>query len=195
MVCPVSSRFRRAYGQVSIAHVDRSVFVEMSVPDKILVRGTRADSARRHQSFTEEHCYETVATACPEGRKFVSDHGDQLDIEVISEPIEVDVVKSIAEQQFGDMVKAVVDVDKEVMAIGGELHADEEAVLLDLGSAQANLWGINLYPEQFPNEDWIEFDSMINLRPAQGNRSRGVEDPKVQEWIRQVVAKLVKQDG
>ncbi|MGH2760816.1 MAG: DUF5674 family protein, partial [Actinomycetota bacterium] len=64
--------------------------------------------------------------------------------------------------------------------------------LLELGSAQADLWGINLYPDQHPGEDWIEFDSMINIRPARGNRSRSVEDPTAQRRIREVVAKLVR---
>ena len=82
----------------------------------------------------------------------------------------------MAREQFGDMVKAVVDVEQGIMAIGGELHADEEAVLLDQGSRQADLWGINLYPDAAAVRA-LEFDSMINVRPAQGNRSRSVEDP------------------
>lgn len=76
------------------------------------------------------------------------------------------------------------------MAIGGELHADEEAALLASGSEQQNLWGINLYPAQ-PEDDWVEFDSMINVRPALGNRSRGVEDPAIQAKILAIVRELV----
>jgi hypothetical protein len=98
----------------------------------------------------------------------------------------------LAESGFGNLVKAVVDVDKWIMAIGGEMHADEEAVLLGLGSSQADLWGINLYPSQYGQADWIEFDSMINIRPRQGNRSRGVEDPIAQEKIVAVVGSLVR---
>jgi len=96
----------------------------------------------------------------------------------------------IAEAQFGDMVKAVLDVNRRVMAIGGELHSDEEAALLDDGSRQQDLWGINLYPAE-AGADWIEFDSMINVRPAQGNRSRDVEDPQLRESIRRIVETLV----
>ena len=96
-----------------------------------------------------------------------------------------------ARELFGNMVKAVVDVENETMAIGGELHADEETLLIQQGSEQKNLWGINLYPE-LTDEDWLEFDSMINLRPSQGNRSRGVDDPKLQEKIRSIVDKLVE---
>ncbi len=96
----------------------------------------------------------------------------------------------LAEQQFGDMVKAVVDVERAIMVIGGELHSDEEAMLLEDGSRQANLWGINLYPTD-SSESWIEFDSMINVRPAQGNRSRGVADAALRERIRRIVERLV----
>jgi len=98
---------------------------------------------------------------------------------------------ALAESQFGDMVKAVVDVARGVMAIGGELHSDEEALLLDDGSRQADLWGINLYPAQ-EGESWIEFDSMINLRPGQGNRSRDVKDEGTRARIREVVGSLVQ---
>jgi hypothetical protein len=83
-----------------------------------------------------------------------------------------------------------VDVGRGVMAVGGELHADEEADLLQDGARQADLWGINLYPD-LPMPDFIEFDSMINVRPSQGNRSRGIEDAAVRRQIEVVVARLV----
>jgi hypothetical protein len=89
------------------------------------------------------------------------------------------------------MVKAVVDVERQVMAIGGELHSDEEAALIEDGSAQTNLWGVNLYPAE-QGDAWIEFDAMINVRPSQGNRSRNVEDPVLRDRIRQVVTVLVE---
>ncbi len=98
---------------------------------------------------------------------------------------------SIAEPQFGDMVKAVVDVGRRLIALGGDLHSDEEAALIDDGSRQEDLWGINVYPAERADE-WIEFDSVINIRPSQGNRSRGVEDPRLREAIREIVAALVK---
>ncbi len=101
----------------------------------------------------------------------------------------------IVSRQFGDLVKAVVDVEKGTMVIGGELHADEEAFLLDIGSRQSDLWGINLYPAQYGELDWLEFDSMINLRPSQGNRSRSVEDPAIRHQITEIVAQLVRNDG
>ncbi len=110
---------------------------------------------------------------------------------ILRSPIQVAELRALAAEQFGDMVKAVVDVRRRVMAIGGELHSDEESELLGDGSRQEDLWGVNLYPGE-SGEDWIEFDSMINLRPAQGNRSRSVEDPALRETIRTIVNSLVE---
>ncbi len=107
-------------------------------------------------------------------------------LRILREPIARSELADVAENQFGDMVKAVVDVARQVIAIGGELHSDEEAALLDDGSRQEDVWGINLYPGE-PGGEWIEFDSMINVRPSQGNRSRDVEDPDLRESIRRVV--------
>ncbi len=111
-------------------------------------------------------------------------------MEIITEAITLVRLRQMAERKFGDMVKAVVDVEKEIMAVDGELHADEEGLLLEHGSTQASLWGINIYPDADIG-DWIEFDSMINLRPSQGNRSRGVEDPPLRQRIVEIVSRLV----
>lgn len=100
-------------------------------------------------------------------------------------------LKDMAEHGFGTLVKAVVDVEAGIMAVDAELHSDQEALLLENGSAQRDLWGINLYPD-VEGEDWIEFDSMINLRPRSGNRSRGVDDPAVRDRIRDIVTRLVQ---
>jgi hypothetical protein len=112
-------------------------------------------------------------------------------MKIIDKNITIQELQEMAQETFGNMVKAVVDIKKEIMAVDAELHADEEAYLLENGSEQKDLWGINLYPE-VSGDDFIEFDSMINLRPAQGNRSRGVEDVKTHEKIRLIVNTLVK---
>ena len=112
-------------------------------------------------------------------------------MKIVNDKISVDELIKIAGETFGELVKAVVDVEKEVMAVGGELHSDEEMLLLSSGSKQKNLWGINIYPEKYPNEDWIEFDSIINLRPSFGNKSRGVDDLEVRKKIVEIVNKLV----
>lgn len=97
----------------------------------------------------------------------------------------------MAEATFGNLVKAVVDIEKELIAVDAELHSDLEALLLEDGSKQKSLWGINLYPE-IQGDDFIEFDSMINMRPSQGNRSRGIEDKELRNKIIGIVAKRIK---
>jgi hypothetical protein len=114
-----------------------------------------------------------------------------MSIRIIDQTISREDLSKIASERFGDMVKAVVDIERRIMAVGGELHADEESLLLENGSEQRNVWGINLYPGQ-TGESFIEFDSMINIRPSQGNRSRGVEDAALREKIREVVSHLMK---
>ncbi|MEW6610349.1 MAG: DUF5674 family protein [Patescibacteria group bacterium] len=113
-----------------------------------------------------------------------------MDIHIINTAITRTQLTEIASERFGDIVKAVVDIKRGVMAIGGEMHADEEIELLAQGSVQDDLWGINLYPDK-TDEGWIEFDSMINLRPSQGNRSRSVEDPTIRQTITHIVASLI----
>lgn len=114
------------------------------------------------------------------------------DAEIVREPISLDEVSALAKSGFGDLVKAVVDVERGVIAIGGELHADEEALLLADGAAQSDLWGINLYPAEYGAAEWLEFDSMINVRPAQANRSRSVENEALRRQIAEIVDRLVR---
>lgn len=113
-------------------------------------------------------------------------------MKIVDTSITLDELKAMAGDRFGDLIKAVVDVSTGVMAIDGELHADEEALLLERGSRQTDLWGINIYPE-LAGKDRIEFDLIINIRPSQGDRSRGVDDPVIRERIFQIVARLVKE--
>lgn len=111
-------------------------------------------------------------------------------IRILKHSISRAELRAIAMEIFGDMAKAVVDIDRGIMAVGAELHADAEATLLANASRQENLWGINLYPD-IAGDDWIEFDSMINIRPAQSNRSRDVEDPVIRKKIITVIRRLI----
>lgn len=116
----------------------------------------------------------------------VTNYNYTMEIKTIRNTVSRTKLKKIAENQFGDFVKAVVDVEKEILAIGGELHADGETLLIEQGSQSKNLWGINLYPKR-ADDELVEFDSMINIKPAVGNRSRGVEDIAVREKILMIV--------
>ncbi len=112
-------------------------------------------------------------------------------MEIVRNTISLNQLQAIAQRTFGDMVKAVIDVDQEIIAIDAELHSDLEAFLLENGSKQKDLWGINLYPDAQGN-DFVEFDSMINIRPSQGNRSRGVDDASIRTGIIDVVDKRIQ---
>jgi hypothetical protein len=105
--------------------------------------------------------------------------------------ISVKELEEMAQQMYGTLVKADVDLAKKVLVLDMELHADGEAYLLEHGSGQNDIWGINLHPAKFGTDEFVEFDSMINLRPRQGNLSRSVEDPKIREAIIAFVDEVV----
>ncbi|MBQ3711402.1 MAG: hypothetical protein II891_03275 [Bacteroidales bacterium] len=109
---------------------------------------------------------------------------------ILNQPISRDELKSIAANTFGDMVKAVADVRRGLIAIDADLHADLERYLLENGSMQQDLWGFNLWVDE-QGEDFIEFDSLINIRAWQGNPSRDVLDPEVRSAIAGIVNKFI----
>jgi hypothetical protein len=105
--------------------------------------------------------------------------------------ISVSELQTLSDKMYGNIVKAVADIDKKLMVVDAEMHVDEEEYLLEHGSLQNNLWGINLHPANYGTEDFIEFDSMINIRPRQQNMSRNVEDPAIQNQIKDLVHGIV----
>lgn len=114
-------------------------------------------------------------------------------MKLIKESISIPELKKMSEKMFEGLVKAVVDIEQEIMVVDAEFHADEEFFLLEENdSKQENLWGINIYPDKSETNEFVVFDSMINVRPRQGNRSRSVEDLTIQKKIRDIVQKLVK---
>ena len=111
-------------------------------------------------------------------------------MEIITDRLNGDELRRVASARFGNMVKAVVDVDQEIVAVDAELHSDLEALLLENGSKQKSLWGINLYPD-LQGDDFIEYDSMINVRPGQGNKSRSIDSQDIRKQIVAVVGKRI----
>ena len=101
-------------------------------------------------------------------------------MQILQQPISKETLRTLAQNTFGDMIKCVADVKEGLLALDADLHADLERMLLEKGSAQENLWGFNLWVEE-EGEDFIEFDSLINIRSWQGNPSRDIEDPEVRE--------------
>ena len=112
------------------------------------------------------------------------------EIRIISERIDPELLARLVRETFVTMVKFVVDIDREILAIGGELHADAEAMLLDAGSDSRNLWGANYHPG-VGREECIEYTAMINIRPSRGNPAMEVRDPEIRERIRAVAFRLI----
>ena len=108
--------------------------------------------------------------------------------------ISVKELVEMSSNMYGSLVKAVVDLEKDLMVVDAEMHVDEEQVLLENGSNQSDLWGINLYPANFGSEQFVEFDSMINIRPRQNNMSRSVEDASTRQAIIKLVDNKVTND-
>lgn len=113
-------------------------------------------------------------------------------MKIVTETITRDELQRMADNLFGNLVKAVVDVSRETLAIDAELHSDLESLLLEDGAQQHDLWGINLY-QGMHGEEFVEFDAVINIRPLQGNRSRGVDGEEVRKLILGIVTKRVVQ--
>jgi len=116
-----------------------------------------------------------------------------MEIKIVKDSISRKELVDMAKKQFGNLLKAVVDLEQGIMALAGEMHADEEVVLIEQeNSKREHTWGINIYPEK-NGEELIEFDSIINIKPSYGNRSRDVENPETKEKIKIVVNKLIKE--
>ncbi len=107
------------------------------------------------------------------------------------DPIALDELQALAQGRFGDMMKGVADVARGILLIDADMHADQEAMLLSEGSRQQDLWGFNLYPD-VDGDEWIELDSMINLRPSMGNRSLGVDDAGIAASVVDLIRRLVR---
>jgi hypothetical protein len=114
-------------------------------------------------------------------------------MKMVRDTISLDELKKMSEKMYQNLVKAVVDISQGVMAVDAEFHSDLEEFLLEQGSAQDNLWGINLHPNNVGTEKWIEYDSLINIRPYLNNRTRYVENAEIRKQIVGIVKKLVQE--
>jgi len=111
-------------------------------------------------------------------------------MQILSKSITKAELSELAQNTFGDMIKCVADVERNLLAVDADLHADLETLLLENGSSQEALWGFNLYPD-LDGEDFIEYDSLINIRSWQGNMSRSVEDERNRNKIVQIVSQYI----
>ena len=115
-------------------------------------------------------------------------------MEILRQRTPLSHLRSRCMTHFQEMIKADVDVERHVMAVDAEMHADLEAELLSDGSDQQHIWGINLYPGKAGTQ-FIEYHSLINIRPSQGNLSMSISDPGLRASITAVVEELVDRDA
>ncbi len=109
-----------------------------------------------------------------------------MEIKIVKNKIALAEVKRLAEESYGEMVKVVADIGQGILAIGGEMHADAEQLLLENGSLQEDLWGFNIYPEA-EEDGFLEYVSFINIRPKQNNRSQEISDIEVKNKIKNLI--------
>ncbi len=117
-----------------------------------------------------------------------------MDLKIIREPVSHDEVAARARATHGDMVKVVVDIEKGILSLGGEWHAEGEEILLTDGSVQTNLWGANVYPEKI-GEERVEYTSLINIRPRQENRSMVVESAEIRRKMKGIIDHLLLENS
>ncbi len=113
-----------------------------------------------------------------------------MQIKIIDKQININELRQMAKDGFGDFVKGVCDLEKEILALGGELHSDCYEALIEDGSCGADIWGFNIFPD-LPKERCLEFTSLINIRPNLGNRSMEIQSQEVREKIVKVIDKII----
>jgi len=109
-------------------------------------------------------------------------------IKIITSKINASELRNLLNHPFPDMIKFVVDVKREIMTLGGEMHADAEQILLEDGSQQENLWGGNIYPDE---NNRIEYTALINIRPSQNNKSMEIKDEGLKNGMLKILKKFL----
>ena len=112
------------------------------------------------------------------------------DILIVREPVSVSAVQDLAQKWYGDMIKGVADVEKGTVALGGDWHIDANTVLIADGSQQSNVWGFNIYVHE-RGDAALEYQSLINIRPAQGNRDMELQDAALRQKIHSIIERLI----
>ena len=114
-----------------------------------------------------------------------------MNVQLVRSRIDHVTLTNLAKENYGEMIKGVVDVTREIVALGGELHADAQAALLQDGSLSEDIWGFNIYVEK-PRQQRVDYTSFINVRPSAGNRSMEIQDHVLRKRIRTIVDSLVE---
>jgi hypothetical protein len=113
-----------------------------------------------------------------------------MNIKIIDKKIEESELREIAKDFYVDMIKGVVDIEREIIAMGGEYHMDANTIIIENGSKQQDIWGFNWYFDK-TGDKRIEYVSLINIRPKQNNKTMEVEDPALRDKMKDVILKYL----
>ena len=113
-----------------------------------------------------------------------------MNIRIVDRSISPKELKALAQEYYGDLIKGVVDIKRELVALGGEMHADAEEILLKDGSKQSDLWGFNILLDK-AKEECLMYESFINIRPRDNNKNLEVQDPKIREKMKRIIFEKV----
>ena len=114
-----------------------------------------------------------------------------MNIKIVEDKITLGEIREIAKEFYVSMIKGVVDIEKEIVAFGGEYHADANEILIENGSLQSDVWGFNIYFER-PKDSWIEYVSLINIRPQANNLEMEIKDKDIRKRMKTIINSKIK---
>lgn len=114
-----------------------------------------------------------------------------MNIKIVEDKISLEELREIAQEFYETMLKGVVDIKKEIVVFGGEYHADANEIILENGSRQSDVWGFNIYFDR-PRDSWIEYISMINIRPQAGNMEMEIQDKDIKDKMKTIINSKIK---
>ena len=113
-----------------------------------------------------------------------------MNIIILDHKINIEEVKKLADFWYGTMIKGTVDIESGRVALGGDYHIESSEILTSSGSKFEDIWGFNIRFEE--NEDGVlEFDSMVNIKPNLGNRSRSINNQEIIKKVTEIIKKFI----
>ena len=118
-----------------------------------------------------------------------------MTIQVYEENIPLDEIVEISKEYYFPMIKGVIDIKNEIVALGGEYHMDANMVLLEKGLQQSNIWGFNIATDKYNTneEEYLEYTSFINIRPIVNNKGMFIQDEEIRKKIKNIIHKKLKE--
>ncbi|MBI3305846.1 hypothetical protein HYZ82_01780 [Candidatus Nomurabacteria bacterium] len=113
-----------------------------------------------------------------------------MKIQILDRKISIGEIKKLADFWYGTMIKGTVDIELRKVALGGDYHIESSEMLTSSGSKFEDVWGFNIRFEEKP-EGVLEFDSMVNIKPNFGNRSRSINSEEIMKKATEIIYQFV----